>query len=138
MNYKRIYGKNLPPSCPIIISKIIILMIQKPTLLCSVLVQSFNSVVVPQQIQNIPVCFPQELYPWCQKHSVCSILSVFNTNTAQQKPKKRQVTSVLEYKFIHSQPGQMAKRISLLNLTGLLILATHAKDFELLQKERSI
>lgn len=59
------------------------------TLLGNVMVQALHFGVVSQQIQALTVRFPQELHPRSEEQSVCTILGIFSTHSAQEHTEKK-------------------------------------------------
>lgn len=60
------------------------------TLLGNVMVQALHFGVVSQQIQALTVRFPQELHPRSEEQSVCTILGIFSTYSAQEHTEKKE------------------------------------------------
>ena len=62
------------------------------TLLSNILVQTFHTRVVPQQIQTLPVAFPEKLYPRGQNSTICAILCVLSADGLQQQAEMHKLT----------------------------------------------
>lgn len=74
------------------------------TLLGNVVVEALHLGVVTQQVQALAVGFPQKFHPGSEQQTVCTILGVFTTHSAQKYTRITQGSQVIfELTELHRQ-----------------------------------